>query len=105
MPTKSKADLRGFPLRLADDERGTVEAVRGWFKENAGLSLSLNDVLRHLVRRAEIGIPRTSADGIRALQNHTAACEVCQPYQPPRCPDGIYMREQNRMLSERQGET
>lgn len=79
---------------MADDERATVEQVQA-AAEEAGLTVSLNDVIRHLIRRASVPRPPSLRDGIRALKEHAVACDACEPYRPPRCLDGLYLRELN----------
>jgi len=95
MQSKSKAGLRGFPLRMAEDERAVVERVQSDAAEAGVMGASLNDVIRHLIRRAEIPRPRSVREGIEALQNHAVSCDMCEPYRPPRCLDGLYLRELN----------
>jgi hypothetical protein len=100
MPIKSSAaGLKGFPARFADPERAIVERLQAEFGEAGLQRVSLNDVVRHLIRRAEIAVPRTPSEGMAALQAHAEACEECEPYQPPRCLDGVYLRELNRRVS------
>lgn len=95
MPPKSKGLTYATRLRTTEEERVAVERVQAWAAV-AGLAVSLNDVVRHLIRRAEITVPRTEGDGLAAIMAHGESCPDCQPYQPPRCLDGLYLRELNR---------
>lgn len=97
MAPKSKGLTYGTRLRTTEHERAIVESVQSVFKD-AGLAPSLNDVLRHLIRRAEIPIPRTPAEGFAAILAHAQECPDCEPYQPPRCLDGLYIRELNGIV-------
>jgi hypothetical protein len=97
MPPKSKGRTSQIPLRMRPEERAIVERLQAWGAA-AGLSPSpsLNDVLCHLIRRAELPVSRTVSEGMAAIQAHAESCEDCEPYRPPRCLDGVYLRELNQ---------
>lgn len=102
MPPRSQGLTSHYPLKMKPEERAIVDRTQAIFTE-AGLNPSLNEVLRHLIRRAEIPIPRTLGEGVKTLQEHTRDCEDCEPYTPPRCLDGLYLRELNRWVSNGDG--
>lgn len=79
-------------LRTTDTERLTLEREQEWYREN-GLKLSLNDVMRSLIRRARIPIPLTKKAATEEVERHSAECSVCVSTEPPRCPDGLYIRQ------------
>jgi hypothetical protein len=98
MPPKSKGLTYATRLRTTEAEREIVAQVQTSAAE-AGLAVSLNDVLRHLIRRAEIHVPCTAAEGMEAIRAHWAECDDCESHRPPRCLDGLYLRELNRGVS------
>jgi hypothetical protein len=98
MPPKSKGLTYATRLRTTEDERAIAERVRVSAVE-AGLSVSLNDALRHLIRRAGVPVPLTGSEGMAAIRAHWAACSECESHRPPRCLDGLYLRELNRRAS------
>jgi hypothetical protein len=102
MPPKSKGRTSHFALKMRPEERAIVERVQAWGAE-AGLAPSLNDVLCHLIRRAELPVPHTVAEGMAAIRAHWADCSDCESYRPPRCLDGVYLRELNQRASCRAG--
>lgn len=95
MTIKTKPDLTGFPLRLAKPERATVERIQAEAKK-AGVTASLNDVIRHLIARADVPVPMSTGEGLAAIQAHWEECTVCESHRPPRCLDGLYLRDMNR---------
>jgi hypothetical protein len=89
-----------YPLKMTPEERAIVDRQQAIFKEAGVTDLSVNKVLRHLIRRAELPVPRTVGEGMAELQRHVESCEDgCQPFRPPRCPDGLYLRELNHWVS------
>lgn len=102
MPPKSKGRTSQFALKMRPEERTIAEGVQEWGAE-AGLAPSLNDVFCHLIRRAELPVPRTAAEGLAALRAHWEACDVCEAHRPPRCLDGLYLRDLNKRMSCAQG--
>jgi hypothetical protein len=101
---KGKGRTSAFALKMRPEERAIVERVQAWGVE-AGLdpSPSLNDILCHLVRRAEIPVPLSSAEALTAIEEHWETCPDCESYRPPRCLDGLYLREMNKRASYRAG--
>lgn len=91
MPRPSKSLTRENTLRTTNDERRILLDEQKWYAEN-GLTLSLNDVVRALIRRATVPVPLTKAEATEAVRAHSAACPVCESTKPPACPDGLYIR-------------
>lgn len=91
----SKGLTKGLPLRMTDEERDLVDQLQASYAA-AGVTASLNDVLRHLIRRTEIPLPKTTAEGHAMINAHWATCRDCEAHRPPRCLDGLYLRELNR---------
>jgi hypothetical protein len=92
MPRLSKGLTREHSLRTTESERLILEQEQQRFKES-GLTLSLNDVARALIRRAAIPVPVSEREAQRTVDRHIADCPECQPGAGPRCPDGMYIRD------------
>lgn len=66
--------------------------------------MSLNDTLRHLVRRGGIILAPTLKGAWEAISGHCEACEHCDLKKGPGCPEGLYLsRHFNRLRSAHQG--
>lgn len=81
-----------MPFRHDDEERALlveVQRVYGGY----GLELSLNDVLRHLVRRAGIVLTHTPTESREALRVHYDECKLCAEAESGKfgCPEGVYL--------------
>lgn len=95
--------LKGFPLRMDPEERAIVERVQASFAA-VGVTASLNDVLRHLIRAAEIPIPATAEEAHAAFLAHQEQCDACRDHRRPQCTDGVLVRrEYQRHLGLRDG--
>jgi hypothetical protein len=90
MPT-SEATPSKFPLRMTEAERATVEAVQADAYE-AGMGVSLNEVIRHLIRISQLHVSATVADARAAIVAHWAECPDCNPQEKPRCLDGLHLQ-------------
>jgi hypothetical protein len=88
----TKVDKK-FPLRTTADERDTIEAIQTDAANN-GITASLNDVIRHLVRRSrfELRPPATEPDARAVIMAHWKVCPDCDPKENPRCLDGLYLQ-------------
>lgn len=91
MPPKSKGLTYATRLRTTESERATVAAIQAAAAE-AGIAASLNDVIRHLVRRACLPPARTEADARAAIVAHWDNCPDCDPSTVPRCLDGLHLQ-------------
>jgi hypothetical protein len=82
-----------FPLRMLANERDTIEAIQT-DAANAGITASLNDVIRHLIRRSrfELRPPATEPDARAVIMAHWKVCPDCDPKENPRCLDGLYLQ-------------
>jgi len=93
MPRPSKGLNRENTLRTTDTERLVLEHEQQWYDLN-GLTLSLNDVMRSLIRRAKIPIPMTMEHATEAVTRHSEECSECGAADElPQCPDGLYIRQ------------
>ncbi|MFE0478128.1 hypothetical protein ACFW2V_41705 [Streptomyces sp. NPDC058947] len=66
----------------------------------AGVQMSLNDTVRHLIRRGSIVLACT-VDGAREqLNDHVKGCEDCadQPSGKFGCPEGVYLHRNYRRV-------
>lgn len=101
----SKGLSKALHLRMTAEERAILDRVQASF-DGVGVSASLNDVIRHLIRVAEIPIPATVDEARHAVMAHKAECADCRDSKKPRCPDGVYVRrEYQRHLGLRDGRT
>lgn len=108
----SKGLTKQMPLRMTEDERTLIETVQDVYGRE-GVQMSLNDTVRHLVRRAAIVLACT-ADGAREqLSDHVKGCEDCD-YQSSDdlgsipltgCPEGVYLHRNYRRVIRAHGGT
>lgn len=84
----SEATDSKFPLRMTRTERATVEAIQA-DAERAGITASLNDVIRHMIRMGTLPTPETEPQARAAIHAHWDACETCDPAKMPQCLDGL----------------
>jgi hypothetical protein len=80
-----------FPLRMTQTERLTVEKIQA-DAERAGITASLNDVVRHLIRSATAPVPETEREARDAIHTHWANCTTCDPAKMPACLDGLRLQ-------------
>ncbi|MGW3925975.1 hypothetical protein [Streptomyces sp. NPDC005093] len=90
MPT-SEATPSKFPLRMTEAERATVEEIQADAYE-AGMGVSLNDVIRHMIRVSQFNVPATVADARAAIVAHWNDCRDCDATTKPRCLDGLHLQ-------------
>lgn len=103
MTTKGATLTYHTRLRATPEERAILERVQESLAA-VGVAASLNDVLRHLIRAAEIPIPADAVEARDALLAHQADCAPCKSSKTPRCPDGIFIRREfQRHLGVRDG--
>lgn len=77
-----------FPLRMTQTERATVEAIQA-DAARAGITASLNDVIRHLIRMGSVAMPENEPAARAAIHEHWEGCEICDPAEMPQCLDGL----------------
>ena len=100
----SKGLTEAIRLRWQAEERAlAVETQRVYGA--AGVEMSLNDTLRHLVRRAGIVLACTPPAAWEQITQHAAGCSDCDAgAERFGCPDGLYMyRNWRRVLRDHQG--
>lgn len=103
MATKTESLSYHTRFRGHPDERDILLRVQASF-EAVGVKVSLNDVIRHLIRAAEIPIPATVEEARDAVLAHGAQCDDCRDHKRPQCPDGVYIRREfQRHLGLRDG--
>jgi hypothetical protein len=103
MATKREELTYHTRLRAHPDERDILLRVQESFA-GVGVNVSLNEVIRHLIRRAEIPTSPTKEDAQGAILRHWGECEQCGGERRPRCPDGVFLRrEYQRLLGVRDG--
>lgn len=83
-----------FPLRMTPSERATVEGVQAEAAAAGIKDVSLNDVIRHLIRRATTPGPLNEFQARLAISDHWVSCEVCERTDTPealvpKCLDGL----------------
>jgi len=92
-----------FPLRMTPQERALVEEVQEVYGA-AGVAMSLNDVLRHLVRRAAIVLAHTVEESSAAIRAHCGGCPDCDADALRfGCPDGLYLYRSYRRVCRAHG--
>jgi hypothetical protein len=104
MQPKIKGATSPFPLRLTPDERALVETVREVYG-HAGVEMSLNDTIRHLVRRGGI-VPAHTPDAAWAqICEHANGCSDCDAENERiACPEGLFLyRNWRRVSKTREG--
>jgi hypothetical protein len=89
---------RQIPLRMNDAERALLEEVQRVYGE-AGVEMSLNDTLRHLLRRAGIVLAHTPDESAAQIREHCEGCEHCE-LEADRygCPEGLYLSRNHRRV-------
>lgn len=92
MPIGEPLDSK-FPLRMTQAERAIVEDVQASFAA-VGVTASLNDVIRHLVRSVEIPRPANAAAAWAAHLEHKGGCDACRDHRTPQCTDGVLIRRE-----------
>lgn len=86
-------------LRLTADERELLETVHRVYGDQ-GVPMSLNDTLRHLIRRGAIVLPHTPDEATGSIRAHAETCKLCDfPSERYACPEGLYLyRNYRRVL-------
>lgn len=94
-----KGLTKQLPLRMTDAERELIETVQEVYGRH-GVVLSLNDTVRHLVRRAGIVVAHTPKESARQLREHCDGCAHCDLAEESfKCPEGLFFyRTYRRVL-------
>lgn len=84
---------------MTDAERALIAEVQEVYGRH-GVELSLNDVVRHLVRRAGIVVAHTPADAVAQVREHCEECGQCDIEEESfTCPEGLFLyRNYRRVL-------
>jgi hypothetical protein len=98
MPPKSKGLTYHTRLRTTEDEKSAVDAVQADAAQ-AGIAASLNDVIRHLIRRSQVSPPRSEAEARAAIVAHWGTCPDCDARTKPLCLDGLYLQRSYARLA------
>lgn len=86
MPRPSKGLTWTFRLRATDEERAAVHATVDEYAEY-GITISLNDAARILIRRASRRPVDSLVVAVTELRRHRAECSRCTAEEIG-CPDG-----------------
>lgn len=86
-------------LRMTAEERALIEAVQDVYGRQ-GVRMSLNETLRHLVRRGGIVLAHTVDEAEDAVRKHVANCEDCARCRAGQfgCPEGLYLHRNHRRV-------
>ncbi len=99
MPLKSKGITSHYPLKMTPEERALLEQARQVYKAGGGMELSLNDMVRHLIRRAGMPLGLTPDETHAQIAQHASACPDCElEAEAFRCPDGFYLYRNHRRV-------
>jgi hypothetical protein len=91
MPPKIKGATHVMSVRMTPSERALVEQVQTVYG-SVGIEMSLNEVIRHLIRRAAIVLTHTPAAAEAAVREHCADCPLCDlETMGFGCPEGLYL--------------
>jgi hypothetical protein len=95
----SKGLTRKILLRMTEEERDLVAKVQTLYGYH-GVEMSMNDTVRHLIRRAGIVLASTVEESYGAIRTHCETCPHCELDVTPdremdpkkfRCPEGLYL--------------
>lgn len=94
----SKGLTRKTHLRMTEKERELLTKVQGLYGWH-GVEMSLNDTIRHLIRRAGIVLAHTVEESFAAIRAHCETCPHCEvdasagELDAKRfgCPEGLYL--------------
>jgi hypothetical protein len=93
-----KGLTKQLPLRMTDDERKLIETVQEVYGRE-GITLSLNDTVRHLIRRAGIVLAHSREAAEDQIREHCDGCPLCDCEAVTYgCPDGLYLYRNYRRL-------
>jgi hypothetical protein len=93
-----KGLTKQLPLRMTDEERALIESVQTLYGAH-GVTLSLNDVVRHLIRRAAVIVAHTPAESLLQLLEHCKGCEHCEAETGSyKCADGLFLSRTYRRV-------
>lgn len=89
---------------MTDEERALIDTVQDVYGR-MGVKLSLNDVVRHLVRRAGIVVAHTPDAAEAQVREHCAGCDGCDfDAESFKCPEGLFLfRTYRRVLQAHRG--
>lgn len=102
----SKGLTRAQTLRMTDEERALIETVQDVYGR-AGVRMTLNDTVRHLIRRAAI-VPACTVEGAQAaVKEHRESCSECAGQTGSKfgCPEGVYLHRNRQRVVRAHGGT
>lgn len=104
MPPKSKGITSPYPLKMQPAERQLAEEVRRVYGA-AGVQMSLNDTIRHLIRRGGIVLAHTPDAAWAQICEHANGCSDCDAENERiACPEGLFLyRNWRRVSKTREG--
>lgn len=105
MPPKPKGITSHYPLKMRPEERELAEEVRRVYGA-AGINMSLNDTIRHLIRRGAIVLAHTPDAAWAQICEHANGCSECNAEEERmQCPEGWFLYRNWRRLSKGRGGT
>jgi hypothetical protein len=98
MAPRNKGLTSAYPLKMTAEERALLENVQRVYGVE-GVEMSLNDTIRHLIRRGGIVLAHTVEGAQDAIRKHCKTCEHCElePWKLG-CPDGLYLHRSYRRI-------
>lgn len=91
MPAHSKGTTERTSFRYTPAE-GEIIANVVRAHAQVGITISANDAVRALIRRAEPPLPESLAEARTRFEHHIEACTACTPDRPG-CPDGWWLND------------
>lgn len=95
----SKGLTKKLHLRMTDGERELIDTVQKVYQGH-GIEMSLNDTVRHLIRRGAIVLACTVEGAEAAVKDHRESCSECagRTGDDFGCPDGVYLHRNYRRV-------
>ena len=91
MPAHSKGLTERTSLRYTADEKAILtNVIRA--HADVGITISLNDAVRVLIRRGGSSLPDDVPTAQRRFVDHVEACDACTA-DCPGCPDGWWLAD------------
>ncbi|NUO44664.1 MAG: hypothetical protein HOV82_21850 [Streptomyces sp.] len=91
---------------MTEDERKLIEAVQRVYGLH-GVEMSLNDTVRHLIRRGAIVLACTPEGAEAAVIEHRESCSECAGRTGDEfgCPEGVYLHRNRQRVVRAHGGT
>jgi hypothetical protein len=87
----SKGLTSPYALKMRPDERELLEEVQRVYGLH-GIEMSLNDTIRHLIRRGSIVLAHIPDEAAAQIRKHAAGCGSCDVLANEyKCPEGLFL--------------